>query len=295
MADAVLIVNPKASGVDPELVASVTSILSASHELDVHATREQQHATELARNLPPGAKRLYALGGDGLFNEVANGVTPTIGVGLLAAGASNVLPRALGLPRDPRAAATRLASSTNTRQISLGSANGRRFTFACGLGADAEIVRAVDARGRSRGRRPGDHVFVWELVKFLARRRLVLRPTMEVLGHGRCALAVASTGDPYTYAGPLPVRATPLARFEGGIDVVAPRRLSPISLVGLAWAVLVRPGSQTRSPRYLYLHDSDGVTITCDGPTPLQVDGEDLGDVTELTLVAERAAMRVLV
>ena len=294
MPGAALIINPRASGVDPDLAADVTRALSAEHDLEVHATRERGHATELARHLPAGTDHLFALGGDGLFNEIANGVAPTVRVGLLAAGASNVLPRALGLDPDARGAVTRLAASTSTRRISLGVANGRRFTFACGLGVDAEIVRAVDSRGRRRGRRPADHVFVWELTKLLARRRLVLRPAMDVVGHGRCALVIASSGDPYTYAGRLPVHATPLAHFGAGIDVVAPRRLGPAGMVGLAWAVLVRPGRQTRSSRYVYLHDADAATIHCDRPTPLQVDGEDLGDVSELELSVERGAMTVL-
>jgi diacylglycerol kinase family enzyme len=43
------------------------------------------------------------------------------------------------------------------------------------------------------------------------------------------------------------------------------------------------------------LHDADRVAIRCDRPLPLQVDGEDLGDVTELRLEAERDALTVLV
>ena len=35
--------------------------------------------------------------------------------------------------------------------------------------------------------------------------------------------------------------------------------------------------------------------IRCDTPMPLQVDGEDLGDVSEAELVAERDAVTVLV
>ena len=292
--NAVLIVNPKASGVDPDTVAAVTRTLAASHELEVHATRERGHATELAHELPDGVGRLYALGGDGLFNEIANGVGPTVGVGLLAGGASNVLPRALGVGGDALAAATRLAQSTTVRQISLGVANGRRFTFACGLGIDAELVRAIDARGRRGGRRPGDSAFAWELIKLIARRRLVLGPAMEVVGHGRAAFVIVGNGDPYTFAGQLGVHATPLARFEAGIDLVAPRKLGPLGMVELAWATLVRPGRQTRPSRYVYLHDVDGASVRCDRPTPLEVDGEDIGDVVELELRVERDAMTVL-
>jgi diacylglycerol kinase family enzyme len=292
--DTVLIVNPRATRVTSDTVAEVARELGAHGELEVHATQDRGHATELARGLPRGVARLFGLGGDGLFNELANGVSPDVAIGLLPAGSSNVLPRALGLPGDVPGALARLGASSSTRTISLGSANGRRFTFACGLGVDAEIVRAVDARGRKRGKRPGDHVFAWELTKLLVRRRFRLEPTMEITGSGRCAFAATSNGDPYTFAGRIPVRATPLARFDAGLDVIAPRRLGPFGIAGLAYAVLLRPGRQTRASAYIYLHDADAATISCDRPTALQVDGEDLGDVSALELGVERDAMRVL-
>ena len=41
-------------------------------------------------------------------------------------------------------------------------------------------------------------------------------------------------------------------------------------------------------------HDLDRILIRCDKPMPVQVDGEDLGDVTEAEIVAERDALTVL-
>ena len=295
MVRALLIVNPKASGVDPDAVAEVTKLLGAATELDVVVTRERNHATEIVRALPAGTERVFAMGGDGLFNEIANGIDTDMPVGLLGAGASNVLPRALGLPRDAKSAALRLATSTSSRQISLGVANGRRFTFSCGLGIDAEVVRAVDGRGRRKGRRASDLAVAWELVRVLVRRRLKLRPVLDVVDHGRCAFVIATNGDPYTYAGALPVHAAPLARFDAGVDIVAPRQLGPLGILGLAWAVLARPGRQTRAARYVYLHDIDDAVVDCDELTPLQLDGEDIGDVKQLVLAVDRAAMTVLI
>jgi hypothetical protein len=45
----------------------------------------------------------------------------------------------------------------------------------------------------------------------------------------------------------------------------------------------------------VYGHDLDRIEIVCDRPLPLQVDGEDLGDVTSALFEAERAAVQVLV
>jgi hypothetical protein len=45
----------------------------------------------------------------------------------------------------------------------------------------------------------------------------------------------------------------------------------------------------------VYAHDADRLEVVCDGPLPLQVDGEDLGDVEEAVFEAERDAVTVLV
>ena len=45
----------------------------------------------------------------------------------------------------------------------------------------------------------------------------------------------------------------------------------------------------------LHAHDLDRLLIRCDRPLPLEVDGEDLGDVTELLVEVEREALTVFV
>ncbi|MBD0290815.1 MAG: hypothetical protein ICV74_06125 [Thermoleophilia bacterium] len=292
MARAALIVNPRASRVTPGLVAAVERELGG---VETRFTRARGHASELAREAAARNERIYVFSGDGGFNEVVNGVaSPRVALGFIPGGGTSVLPRALGLPRDPVACARLLARSQRTRTISLGRVNGRRFTFSAGLGLDAELVRRVDARGRGRGRRPGDLAFGWELVRLLARRHGRLRPSLTVPGHGRVAFALVANGDPYTYLSRLPVRVAPGARFEAGLDLVAPIELRLSRLPRAAYSVLVQP-THTRRPWVLHVHDADALEIVCDAPTPLQADGEDLGDVTAASFAAERGALRVLV
>jgi diacylglycerol kinase family enzyme len=297
----VLIVNPSASGVTEARVAAVTAALDAGGRVQKVLTERPGHATELVRDACRDAAAIFVLAGDGGFNEAVNGMSGSVPVGFLPGGATNVLPRALGLPRGCVAAARRLAAGERTRRISLGRVHyeggpeaGRLFTFSAGLGLDAELVRAVDGRGRRRGRRSGDLAFVWELVRIVAARRGRFEPVLDVEGHGRCAFVVAANCDPYTYAGPFGVRAAPLARFELGLDVIGVERLDPLDIPRLAWWVLAHPTHPSASG-VVSLHDADRVAIRCDRLLPLQVDGEDLGDVTELRLEAERDALTVLV
>src|SRR5204862_5820867 len=127
------------------------------------------HASELAG--AAGGEAILAFGGDGVFNEVLNGIDGSRPVGFIPGGGTNVLPRARGLPRDPVAAARQLTGE-RTRRISLGRANGRRFAFAAGIGLDSQAVRRVDAMGRAAdGRRPGDLAFARAVVGIVAENR----------------------------------------------------------------------------------------------------------------------------
>jgi diacylglycerol kinase family enzyme len=180
------------------------------------------------------------------------------------------------------------------RRISLGRVNGRRFTFSGGFGIDAELVRRVDALGRGSGKRANDLAFARTLAAIFAESRARFPPAMEVEGLGRVAFALVANGHPYSYVGRIPLRIAPKAKFELGLDLVAPRELVARRLPQVAAWALAGKGQQ-RSPHVLYVHDADELVVRADRPMPLQVDGEDLGDVEEAHFEAERSALRVLV
>ncbi len=283
-----LIVNPFASRVTEALVAEVERVLQPVRTL---RTERAGHAVELAGKVETEA--LVVLSGDGGFNEVLNGLRPETVVGFVPGGGTSVLPRALGLPRDPVEAARRIAAG-ETRRIGLGRVNGRRFAFSAGVGLDAELVRRMDALGRdTSGKRPSDLVFAWTAVRTLAEKRARFDPVLELVGHGRGAFALVGNCDPYSYAGPLPLRITPDARFELGLDVTAPRRLRAHLLPRFVFH-LVSGRGHARARELVYGHDLDRLELRCDAPQPLQVDGEDLGDITEALFEAERDVVEVL-
>lgn len=285
----VLIVNPFASGVTERALAAVQAALPSGTETVL--THARGDATEIAREWSERAEAIYVFSGDGTYNEVVNGVTRDVSVGFVPGGGTSVLPRALGLPRNPQRAAERIAHG-RPRRISLGRLNGRRFTFNAGIGFDAELVRRVDELGRrDDGKRPGDVRFGWTVVQTLAAHRLRYDPALEIEGLGRAAFALVANCSPYTYAGRLGLRFVPDASFEGGLDVVAPVAVRPRAIPRLAsQALRGRPSRRD----VLLGHDLDRILIRCDTPQPVQVDGEDLGDVVEVEIIAERDALTVL-
>ena len=292
----VLIVNPFASGVTDSALRSVQEQLSRIAAVETRLTERRGHGTELARSVD-AADAIAVFGGDGAVNEVLNGLDGDVPLAPLPGGGTSVFARALGLPRDPIRAASEVVSALEagrTRRISLGRVNGRRFGFAVGIGLDAAAVRRVERLGRSAtGRRAGDLAFAWSLARVLAESRGTLEPTLDVDGLGRAAFALVAKCDPYTYAGPLALHVAPEARFELGLDLVAPRRLTPGAIPRYVGYVLRGKGQQDAQD-VLYAHDLDRLEIRCDEPLPLQADGEDLGDAEHVVLEAERDALTVL-
>ena len=292
-----LIVNGKATRVTPEGIAGVANVLKRAGDVVVLETQAPRHGIELARKASKSADAVIVFSGDGGFNEVLNGIERDIPIGFVPGGGTSVLPRALGLPRDPIEAATQIAqalSERRMRRISLGSVNGYRFAFEAGIGVDAEIVRRVDRLGRDEdGRRPGDLAFVRSMISVLIERRRALEQVIEVRGLGRATFAIVCNGDPSTFAGPLPVRFAPAARFELGLDLVAPVLMRRRSMLRIGLAIL--RGRIPRSEDAFYGHNLDRIEIVCDRPEPLHADGEDLGDVTSAVFECHRAAVSVLI
>jgi len=289
-------VNPFSTAVTEERVAEVEAVLRRQVELVTRQTDARGHAVELAAEAGRTADAVIVFSGDGTYNEAINGAAGAIPFGFLPGGGTSVLPRALGLPRDPLAAAERVAdalASGRSRRIGLGRVNGRRLCFAAGIGLDAELVRRVDGLGRGvDGRRPGNFTFGTTLAGLLLKRHFRLDTQLEVSGRGRASFVLVANGRPYTYAGPFAFTVNRTARFDGGLDYTAPKLLTPASVPRL----LVRAfrGTLGDDPAVLAGHDVDELHVRCDRPLPLQADGEDLGDVTEAHFTAERDALQVL-
>jgi diacylglycerol kinase family enzyme len=295
MKRAVLIINPFATRVTDEAVSAVERELMRAAYVRTVRTERPRHAIDIARDAGD-ADALIVFSGDGGFNEVLNGVERNdLPLGFVPGGGTSVLPRALGLPRDPAGAAEQIADALQhdrTRHISTGRVNGRRFAFNAGLGLDAEVVRRIDERGRAEdGQRPGDLAFVGTFARTLIERRGHLEPALEVVGYGRAAFVLVANVNPYSFLKTLAIQVAPEAVFEEGLDFLAPVSVTPRSIAPLLFA-LAR-GRPARNA--LHGHDLDRVEVQCDRPLPLQVDGEDLGDVTEALFEAERRSISVLV
>jgi hypothetical protein len=102
---------------------------------------------------------------------------------------------------------------------------------------------------------------------------------------------------PWSYIGPLPLDLAPTATADGGLDIVAPRRMYRRDVLGFAQRILVdhRHARGTGDPRIAYWHDVSAVELRCDTPFPAQVDGDDCGDVLDVLIDVDREGARYLI
>ncbi|MCW2616766.1 MAG: Diacylglycerol kinase [Frankiales bacterium] len=303
---ALLVVNPKATATTPGARDVLAHALASEVKLDVVQTEARGHATSLARQaVDDGLDVVVALGGDGTVNEVVNGLLshgPGAGLPALAVvpgGNANVFARALGLPSSPVEATHQLLEALATgrrRTVGLGMADDRWFTFCAGMGMDASVVRRVEGK-RASGARATPGLYVRQgLRQFFLSSRSSLTMTAHP-GSGEpvaIGLALVCNSRPWTYLGPRPVVPCPDASFETGLDLFALTSLRTSTTLRHLRQIL-SSDPRPRGRAVLSLHDQDGFRLTSDRPTPLQVDGDDLGDRTEVVFRSVPLALDVVV
>ena len=300
----VLIANASASSVTARTRVVIRKALSADHDVELAETVRRGHATRLARGAAAeGADLVVVLGGDGTLNEAANGVAGTdTALAPLPGGSTNVFARTLGLPEDPvHATAVTLEAleSGSIRRVGLGSANGRYFLFHTGVGYDAAVVAQVEKRGQLK-RWAGHPLFAFAAVDTWLRHYDRSSPHFSVeFGSGDVIddgyFGICLNTDPYTYLGTRPFHVAPAATLDRPLSFLTLRTLNVYRLARLALSTL-RSADGVRSGRGVDLRtDIRAATVRSDVAVPYQMDGDYLGEVTEIEFAWEPDVLRLVV
>jgi diacylglycerol kinase family enzyme len=280
-----LVVNPVARTFSKPVLAVIEKALSADFRLEVAETKERGHASELAAQAAAeGVDLVVVFSGDGTINEVVNALagTPTA-LGILPGGATNILVRALRLPLDPvEATGVLIAKALDDEafKLSLGVADGRYFAVNCGAGVDAAAMKRMEAKfpaTKAKFDRAAFRAVGWELLVGYAGRSADLEVQIDD-GEALPSLSVmVGRTDPYTYYKDRPIRMTPEASFEGGLDVLSVRKLPRRAVPRIAWQVF-GSARHVHGRDIDYVHDAQHVLVTSATPFPVQVDGDSLGE-----------------
>ncbi len=267
----VLIVNRSAGQRSLERVLSRLSALFARQGLAVEtvATAGPGDATRLAREaVADGAEVVFALGGDGTLREAAQGLVGTrVPLGPLPGGTANVLTFALGLPRDPVAAAA-LQCRMEPRPIDVGLVGGHAFLMMVSAGLDARVLAALDPLAKRRFGRA--HVVACGFGEWW---RYAYPPlAVETAGRVERASFAVVSNIPF-YGGRL--RLAPAARLDDRrLDLLLFRGAGRRATLAFAWG-LVRGRHLSRADVFVRtLEPGETVTLLAPGDAALQVDGD---------------------
>ena len=288
-----VIVNPSATTMTARTRNLVVAALHGRYEVEAIDTQARGHATELCVDAAKeGYDVIVSFGGDGTVNEVANGLIgcPTP-VTCLPGGATNVLCKMLGIPGDIVDATEHLlamADTWNPRQIDLGTANGRAFTYTSGFGVDASVVKRIEESPQLKRHKLREYFFVYAAVETVLRHYVRHPPRMELHIDGRpterVITAIVQNAEQMTYLDDKPIAIAEGGGLQtGSLAGVALRGVTPLDIPGMARRLLSSTRSVVGHRQIVDFRDVDGLRcVSVDGrPIPLHADGDHLGDVTE--------------
>lgn len=296
-----LLVNSSASSVTPRTRVVIAKALAADHDVEVAETSRRGHATRLAQGaVADGAECVVVLGGDGTLNEAANGLAGSgCAMGVLPGGSTNVFARTIGVVNAPVDATEQLLESLAARSIErvgLGTVNGRYFLFHVGMGFDAAVVEQVE-RWAGLKRYAGHPLFIYAGFATWFRHFDRKRPgfTIEVAGEApvEAFFAICLNTNPYTYLGNLPLNIAPDAGLDRSLVAVAVKTMSFFPLMSIIGSALGIGRPVRRHRKVAYTPDVAEAEVVAIGERTFayQVDGDYLGEVSELSFRHEAAVL----
>lgn len=138
-------------GYRPELEGRIIDeCIRLNKECSIEFTQSRGHAIELARSAAVEKKFdvVFAVGGDGTVNEVAQGLLgSSIAMGILPKGSGNGLGRHLGISTDFKKA-LQLIGSQKTFLMDTLSVNGKLSVNVSGIGFDGHIAGLFGKNGK---------------------------------------------------------------------------------------------------------------------------------------------------
>jgi diacylglycerol kinase (ATP) len=300
---AAVIVNPTKFDDIDAVRAQVTKGCAAAgwaEPLWVETTAQERGTDQARQAIADGATLICPLGGDGTIRAVAAAVVGTeTPLGLLPAGTANLLARNLGLPTDSLDEALKIALTGQNKRIDVGrltldrsdehrSPEHQIFLIMAGVGFDAAIM--ADAPERLK-RTVGPLAYTFSGAKNLRGPQFKVRIKIDDEAEFSRRARTVVVGNCGKLTGGLVL--LPQAQVDDGwLDAVI---LSPVGLVGwvaLAARVISR---KRKGHERVDHHRLKSVTIRCEEPEAVQIDGDTVGRSRGLSATVDPLALIVRV
>lgn len=250
----------------------------------VRFTTRPREAETLAREaVAQGYKKIVAAGGDGLINEVVNGIVSSspadpvdqpVALGILPLGTMNVFASELKLPLDSLEAAWEVILENRSRHVDLACATyletqqQRFFVQLAGIGIDAEVLEETSSESKMAF---GPASYFFSFLKVLLKKQPTLLLRCEENGEKKGTSILLGNGKFYGGAFPFFPDAT---LDDGHLHVLLFKHHHFWELLGNFPALLL---GQPRSLRTVQYFKTKELAITPQDPRfkiPFELDGE---------------------
>ena len=272
--------------------AQMLERLGSIGPLEVFETTGPGDATAAARRaVETGVRRVVVAGGDGTVNEVVNGLAGSdVLMGLVPLGTANVLARELDIPLEDVDAACGIIQAGRVTKIDLAKCDGQYFVLMAGIGFDAAVVNNVDPK----------------IKDIFGPAAYGISGATELLRHKPSKFSINIDGVTYETEGSMVVVANvssyaieiKVARHaifnDGWLDVCVFEKSETPRIGLLSQALrLVLLGSIPGDPS-ITCFKGKKVSITCEPPAFVQIDGDVVGKTpTEIEVFPN--ALRMIV
>ena len=287
-----VIFNPVSGKSDPEERKKLISDALAAHDYTCQfiATTKEQGAKVCAEQaLALGADLLAVSGGDGTIMEAMSALVGTdTPIAVFPAGTGNLLSINLGIPTTvPDAVDVALGGHLYALDLAR-TGDGRYFAIMGGLGMDAQMIKDADREAKDR---LGKLAYFVAAVKNLPRQRAHVVITLDdrpALRRRVKSVLLANMGK---ITGGLDAMPT-ASPNDGLLDVGILKASTTADWVRLLGNTLLGRAHQDPS---LEVYQARRVTLRLRRSQPLQFDGEDAGQVREMTVEIVTQAVRILI
>ncbi|EWT02438.1 diacylglycerol kinase [Intrasporangium oryzae NRRL B-24470] len=304
---AAIVINPTKftdQGPVRERIAATCRAVGWGEPLFYETTAEDPGRGQAMQAVKDGAKVVCSLGGDGTVRHVASGLVGTeTPLGILPGGTGNLLARNLDLPVDAFDTAMTVALTGRNRRIDVGElvlgdtdrdgnpvgpSESHYFLVISGIGMDAAIMAGTNENLKSK---VGWAAYMLSGVKSLVSPEFRTTIRLDTDPEFRRRARGVMIGNCGRLLGGLVLM--PNARVDDNqLDVVIASPKGVVGWVPVATRVLTR---QRKGHPTLDQRTCQEVRVRVDRPLPVQVDGDVVGEATEVNAIVRPGVLSVRV